>query len=215
MRRRRFDVAKKSLDESLQWSAASMSGLERVCEGLRRWMRGMRTSFSSRRWSEAHEDKTYRGAMIASMTIPWGFAAKSDTAGVGGITWWDGTFMKWRRVMAAGDRAAADRALTYLYTVQQKPDGGFPQTVGWTGELIGRLLQMDEVSYPMVLAWQLGRTDAETWTKHVRPEAEFVMSTGRLTQQERWKRWEDRLRRLRPRLRGWCVLRTLREKRRE
>jgi glucoamylase len=48
-------------------------------------------------------------------------------------------------------------------------------------------LQMDEVSYPMVLAWQLGRTDAETWAKHVRPEAEFVMSHGPVTQQERWE----------------------------
>src|SRR5260221_14764205 len=46
---------------------------------------------------------------------------------------------------------------------------------------------MDEASYPMVLAWQLGRTDAETWTKHVRPEAEFVMSHGPVTQQERWE----------------------------
>jgi len=30
-------------------------------------------------------------------------------------------------------------------------------------------------------------TDAETWTKHVRPEAEFVVSHGPVTQQERWE----------------------------
>ena len=46
---------------------------------------------------------------------------------------------------------------------------------------------MDEISYPMILAWQLGRTDADTWMKHVRPEAEFLMAHGPMTQQERWE----------------------------
>jgi len=36
----------------------------------------------------------------------------------------------------------------------------------------------------MVLAWQMGADDAETWTKHERPEAEFVVAHGPVTQQE-------------------------------
>ena len=32
----------------------------------------------------AHEDKTYRGANIASLTVPWGQAINADEAGVGG-----------------------------------------------------------------------------------------------------------------------------------
>jgi glucoamylase len=46
---------------------------------------------------------------------------------------------------------------------------------------------MDEVSYPIILAWQLGKTDRDLWEHHIRPEAEFVVSHGPVTQQERWE----------------------------
>ena len=46
---------------------------------------------------------------------------------------------------------------------------------------------MDEVSYPLVLAYQLGRTDNETWAKHVRPAADFIVRHGPATPQERWE----------------------------
>jgi glucoamylase len=46
---------------------------------------------------------------------------------------------------------------------------------------------MDEVSYPNILAWQLGRTDEETFKKHIKPAAEFVIGHGPATPQERWE----------------------------
>src|ERR1700693_3223877 len=46
---------------------------------------------------------------------------------------------------------------------------------------------MDQVSYPIILAWQLDRNDANTWQHHVRPEAEFILAKGPATQQERWE----------------------------
>src|SRR6202044_3569498 len=90
-------------------------------------------------------------------------------------------------LLAGGDRAAAERALNYLLTVQQKPDGSFPQNSWLDGKPYWPSLQMDEVAYPMILAWQLGKTDAETWQKHIRPEAEFVVSHGPITKEERWE----------------------------
>ncbi len=138
---------------------------------------------------KAHEDKTYPGAMIASMTVPWGFAVKSDTANVGGyhLVWARDLYEIATGLLAAGDRAAAERALNYLFTVQQKPDGSFPQNSWLDGKPYGSALQMDEVSYPVILAWQLGKTDTDTWRKHVRPEAEFVLAHGPITEQERWE----------------------------
>ncbi len=186
-----IDVAKKSLGRKFaQISSEYVAGWREYVKGLRKVDARYENEFQlAAMVLKAHEDKTYRGAMIASMTIPWGFAAKSDTAGVGGyhLVWARDLYEVATGLMAAGDRAAADRALTYLYTVQQKSDGGFPQNSWLDGRAYWTALQMDEVSYPMVLAWQLGRTDAETWTKHVRPEAEFVMSHGPVTQQERWE----------------------------
>jgi glucoamylase len=138
---------------------------------------------------KAHEDKTYRGAMIASMSIPWGNAVKADAPTVGGyhLIWARDLYEVATALLAAGDRGAAERALNYLFTVQQKPDGSFPQNSWLDGTPYWTALQMDEVSYPMILAWQLQRTDAESWTHHVRPAAEFVVAHGPITQEERWE----------------------------
>jgi glucoamylase len=138
---------------------------------------------------KAHEDKTYRGAVIASMSIPWGNAVKADAPTVGGyhLVWARDLYEVATAFLAAGDHAAAERALTYLFTVQQKPDGSFPQNSWLDGKPYWTALQMDEMSYPMILAWQLDKTDGDTWTHHVRPEAEFVLSHGPATQEERWE----------------------------
>ena len=138
---------------------------------------------------KAHEDKTYRGAMIASMSIPWGFAVKASEPTVGGyhLIWARDLYEVATGLLAAGDRAAAERALNYLFTVQQKPDGGYPQNSWLDGKPYWTAIQMDEVAYPVILAWQLGRTDADTWTKHVRPSAEFIVARGPATEEERWE----------------------------
>ena len=137
----------------------------------------------------AHEDKTYRGAIIASMSIPWGFAVSSEKPNVGGyhLVWARDLYEAATSLMVAGDSATARRALRYLFDVQQKPDGSFPQNSWLDGKPYWTSQQMDENSYPMVLAWQLGVTDSDTWTKHIRPATEYVMEHGPATQQERWE----------------------------
>ncbi|HEX9369741.1 MAG TPA: hypothetical protein VF897_01995 [Roseiflexaceae bacterium] len=72
-------------------------------------------------------------------------------------------------MLAAGDRGAADRAVTWLFTRQQLPDGTFPQNAKVDGTPDQRNLQLDEVAFPIVLAWQLGRTDNATWVGSARP----------------------------------------------
>jgi len=138
---------------------------------------------------KAHEDKTFRGAMIASMSIPWGYAVKSDAPGVGGyhLVWARDLYEVATAMLIAGDRAAAERALNYLFNVQQKPDGSYPQNSWLDGKPYWTNIQMDENSYPIVLAWQLNRKDNDTWQRHVRPEAEFILANGPVTQQERWE----------------------------
>jgi glucoamylase len=42
------------------------------------------------------------------------------------------------------------------------------------------------VAFPIVLAWQLGRTGARDWA-HVRKSAEFLVANGPRTEQERWE----------------------------
>ena len=137
----------------------------------------------------AHEDKTYRGAQIASLSVPWGGGANANEPNVGGyhLVWSRDLYQVATALYALGDKAGADRALDYLFRVQQKPDGSFPQNSWLDGRPFWGSLQLDEVAFPLVLAYTLGRTDNETWTKHVKPAADFLVKTGPRTPQERWE----------------------------
>src|SRR2546423_101829 len=138
---------------------------------------------------KAHEDKTFRGAMIASLSIPWGGGSNANEPNVGGyhLVWSRDLYQVASAFYALGDKASADRALDYLFRVQQKADGSFPQNSWLDGRPFWGSLQLDEVSYPLVLAYQLGRTDNETYVKHVRPAADFIVRRGPSTPQERWE----------------------------
>ena len=72
----------------------------------------------------AHEDKTYPGAVIASLSIPWG-EAKSDDGGYH-LVWTRDMVNSVTGLVATDDLATALRALIYL-ACAQRPDGGFPQ----------------------------------------------------------------------------------------
>ncbi|HWX55993.1 MAG TPA: glycoside hydrolase family 15 protein [Verrucomicrobiae bacterium] len=138
---------------------------------------------------KAHEDKTHRGAIAASLTIPWGNEVDSSKEDVGGyhLVWARDLYEVATAFLAMGDRAAAERALNYLFETQQKADGSFPQNSWLDGKPYWPSLQMDEVSYPSILAWQLGKTDKDTFEKHVKPAANFVVAHGPVTPQERWE----------------------------
>jgi glucoamylase len=138
---------------------------------------------------KAHEDKTFRGAMIASLSVPWGGGASANEPVVGGyhLVWSRDLYQVATAFQALGDKASADRALDYLFRVQQKPDGSFPQNSWLDGRPFWGSLQLDEVAYPLILAHELGRTDNETFVKHVRPAADFILRHGPHTPQERWE----------------------------
>ena len=89
-------------------------------------------------------------------------------------------------LIAMGDRAAANRALDYLFNVQQRPDGSYPQNSRLSGEPVFGGLQMDEVSFPTVLAGQLGRTGPADW-QHIHAAEDFVVANGPSTPGERWE----------------------------
>lgn len=138
---------------------------------------------------KAHEDKTHRGANIASLSAPWitGTAANGPYVGGYHLVWARDLYQVATAYIALNDRSAAERALNYLFTVQQKADGSFPQITWVDGKPLGDAVQMDEVSYPLILAYQLGRTDHHTYFKHIKRTADYIVKTGPVTQQERWE----------------------------
>ena len=138
---------------------------------------------------KALEDKTYRGAMIASPSIPWGGGPNANEPKITGYhaVWARDLYQVATAFLAMGDRASANRALNYLFKVQQKPDGSFPQNSWVDGRPIGGALQLDQVALPLVLAYQLQRNDRTTWLKHIKPAADFILRKGPYTEQERWE----------------------------
>jgi glucoamylase len=46
---------------------------------------------------------------------------------------------------------------------------------------------MDQVALPLLLAHQLGRSERDTWLKHVKRAADFIVENGPSTVQERWE----------------------------
>src|SRR5215213_6288753 len=135
------------------------------------------------------EDKTFRGAVIASPSTPWGGGQKPNEPPVSGYhaVWARDLYHVATAFDAMGDRATANRVLDYLFNVQQRPDGSFPQNSWVDGRPIGNGLQMDQVALPLLLAFQLGRNDRQSWLKHIKPAADFIVAHGPRTDQDRWE----------------------------
>ncbi|HJT67612.1 MAG TPA: alpha-amylase family glycosyl hydrolase [Pyrinomonadaceae bacterium] len=137
------------------------------------------------------EDKTFRGAVIASPSVPWGGGSgpNVDESTISGYhaVWSRDLYHVATAFIALGDRVTANRLLDYVFRVQQKRDGSFPRNSWVDGRPIGDALQMDQVALPLVLAWQLGRDDAQTWRAHVKPAADLIVRRGPKTDQDRWE----------------------------
>lgn len=138
---------------------------------------------------KAQEDKTVRGANVASLTIPWGGGANANEDIGGGyhLVWSRDLYQVVTAYMALGDTAAANRALDFLFNIQQKPDGSFPQNSWLDGRQGWGSLQLDEVAYPLIMAYQLKRFDKKLYENHVKKAADFLVKTGPKTTQERWE----------------------------
>src|SRR5207245_2621246 len=63
----------------------------------------------------------------------------------------------------------------------------FPQNSTLDGTAIFPSLQLDEVAFPLILAWQLGRADPTTYRTHLKRAADFLVANGPATPQERWE----------------------------
>lgn len=139
---------------------------------------------------KACEDKTFKGAMIASLSIPWGDNTGDGNSGGYHLVWARDLYQVATAFMAIGDYDGARRALIYLDNIQQERDGSFPQNSWLNGEPYWGAEQLDEASYPIILAWRLykeGKLDYDPYYSLVKPAAEFITHVGPGTPQERWE----------------------------
>jgi glucoamylase len=137
----------------------------------------------------AHEDKTYPGATIASLSIPWGEAKGDEDLGGYHLVWTRDMVKSAMGLLAAGNTEQPFRALVYL-ACAQRPDGGFYQNFWIDGEPYWEGIQLDEVAFPILLAWRLHREDAlrnfDPYPMVLRA-AGYLIREGPATPQERWE----------------------------
>ena len=143
---------------------------------------------------KASEDKTFPGAIVASLASPWGQAV---SAGDPANTYFGSyrevfardLYETWTGLVAAGDLATARDATLFLFERQQLPDGSMPRNSLVNGKTAPDSFgtQLDEVAYPILMAQQLGLTDASLYTDHIKPAANFLISRGPAFGSERWE----------------------------
>jgi glucoamylase len=143
---------------------------------------------------KASEDKTFPGAIVASMTSPWGQAISAGDPGNTFFGSYREVFARdlyeiWTGLMADGDLATARDATLFLFEHQQQADGSMPRNSLLNGKTAPDSFgtQLDETSYPLLMADELHLTDASLYTDHIKPAANFVASHGPAFGVERWE----------------------------
>jgi glucoamylase len=138
----------------------------------------------------AHEDKVFQGALIASMSIPWGETKGDNDVGGYHLVWTRDMVQSATALLASGATDTPVRALIWLAAIQGL-DGSFPQNSWIDGAAFWHGVQLDEVAAPILLAWRVHREGAQPslfdpWTM-VSRAAGYLILQGPVTGQERWE----------------------------
>ncbi|MGE0129251.1 MAG: glucan 1,4-alpha-glucosidase [Blastocatellales bacterium] len=138
---------------------------------------------------KTHEATIFPGAMIASLSIPWGAAKGDEDLGGYHLVWPRDLVESAGGLLAAGDVGSARQTLFYLMCTQEA-DGHWPQNMWLDGTPYWNGIQMDETAFPILLADLLRRAEAlddlDPWPM-VRRAAGYLVANGPATQQDRWE----------------------------
>ncbi|MGZ4090561.1 MAG: glycoside hydrolase family 15 protein, partial [Bacteroidia bacterium] len=137
----------------------------------------------------AHEDKTFQGALVASMSIPWGETKNDQDLGGYHLVWTRDLVQSASALLASGQTGTPLRALIWLAAIQ-RPDGSFPQNSWIDGTAYWSGLQLDQIAFSILLAWHLHKQDAlglfNPRVMIVRAAANLILQ-GPVTAQDRWE----------------------------
>ncbi len=150
---------------------------------------GGKTFLTSAMVLRAHEDRHHPGAMCASLSIPWGEIHGDQDIGGYHLVWPRDLCQSATGALAAGVERLPLRVLRYLASIQFA-DGGMPQNCWVDGRPYWTGIQLDEVAFPLILAWRLydaGLLDDFDPYPMVRAGAAYIIKRGPASPQERWE----------------------------
>jgi len=134
-----------------------------------------------------HQDKTYRGAMVASLSVPWG-NARDDIGGYH-LVWPRDLVESAGGLLALGAIDDARDILRYLIATQHA-SGDWSQNQWLGGTPFWRGEQLDETAFPVLLAAALHERDALDGIEvrdMIGRALGFIARNGPATAQDRWE----------------------------
>jgi glucoamylase len=139
-----------------------------------------------------HAGKRFPGGVIASLSIPWGFAKGDEDLGGYHLVWPRDLVETAGGLMAAGALVDARRVLEFLQ-ITQEADGHWPQNMWLDGSPYWGGLQLDETAFSILLVdlalreGALAADDLDRIWPMVRSAAQFVFQNGPVSPQDRWE----------------------------
>src|SRR5262249_47452453 len=137
---------------------------------------------------KVHEDRTFPGSMVASLSVPWGNS--SDSLGGYHLVWARDCVEAALAILGAGRIEGCRNILSYLIAVQNA-DGSWNQNWFPDGRPFWTGIQLDEVGFPIILAAKLaeqnglggiGGVDAM-----IARATGFLVAHGPISPQDRWE----------------------------
>ena len=158
------------------------------------WLQLVDEYYLSANVVKASEDKTFPGAIVASLASPWGQAISAGDPNNLFFGSYREVFARdlyeaWTGLLLDGDLATARNVVNFLFNSQQQADGSMPRNSLLNGKVAPDSFgtQLDEASYPIIMAYQLGMTDSNLYQNHIKPAADFVIGHGPSFGVERWE----------------------------
>ena len=138
---------------------------------------------------KVHEDRTYPGAVVASLATPWGFA--HDDPGGYHLVWTRDAAEAGLALLAVGQKEDARRMLAYLIATQEA-DGHWKQNFFPDGRPYWQGVQLDETALPVLLACRLALEGALEGLEApargmVRKALAYIARNGPYSPQDRWE----------------------------
>ena len=134
-----------------------------------------------------HQDKTFPGAMVASLSVPWGNA--NDNVGGYHLVWPRDVVESAGGLLALGALPEARDILRYLIATQLA-SGRWSQNQWLGGKPFWQGSQLDEAAFPVLLAAALaerGALDGIEVAAMVQRALGFIARTGPSSDQDRWE----------------------------
>ncbi len=134
-----------------------------------------------------HRDKTFLGAMVASLSVPWG-SSKDDLGGYH-LVWPRDLVESAGALLALGAVEEARDVMRYLVATQNE-DGHWFQNQWLGGTPYWRGVQLDEAAFPLLLASALHERhalDGIHIAPMVRRAMRFIALAGPSSDQDRWE----------------------------